>query len=262
MSIVKRVILVSLFGFLQACSFTDRMPELPDQTMSAEQRDQLQERFSEARPALASLKALYIVRQVDPRITYRYAFVFDMPARARVEVLPAQGFFALSLFASDGAEARLLDPAAKVAYRSNEPRALFEDQFGLPLDILNIPYVLSGRLPPAVLTDSNFSWYLLASGEIGLANADMTEYWQVRSQDGTLTRLQIRSSSGRLYADIVPSGTMQFEEHVIPAFIKLDVPLAEQEFELVPQMVKFNEPVREALFAPAIPPSYRILDPD
>lgn len=247
--------LIFLLWYGSACSYTDRLPELPDDPVTEAERKALQSQYLMQVDRPRSFKILYAVRQSNPVASYRYATVYSAPDQFRLEILPSTGFYSLGLYLQNNDRALFIDQGERKVITAVSAAALFEKLFGLPLPPEDLPMILLGQLPARVLSTADFHWYTISDKKLGITTDSLDEYWEIDRHTGVLQRVQLRDSvTGRLFVEV----TFEYADsrQVFPSRIGLDAPLADFTMILTPVNQKINETVKQELFTPAIPESF------
>lgn len=252
---LRILFLFFLLCYGSACSYTDRLPELPDEPVSTAERKALQAQYLMQVSRPRSYKILYAVRQSNPVASYRYATIFNAPNQFRLEILPSTGFYSLGLYLQNNDQALYIDQGERKVITAVSPAILFEGLFGLPLPPEDLPMILLGQLPGRVLSDVDFNWYHISEKNLGIATASLAEYWEIDRHLGRLKRVQLRDAvTGRLFVEV----TFEYQESKpeFPSSIGLEAPLADFSMNLIPVSQKMNVPVKQELFFPIIPDQF------
>ena len=255
---LRVVVVVSLSVLLFACSYSDRMPDLPTHEMPRKEVAALQSWYLQQVVPLRSFKNLYSVRQDNPKTSYRYAVVFDAPNAFRLEMFPDTGFYSLGLFILNGKRVLFLDESAKKGVVSDDARLVFKDLFGIPVSPADLPYILAGQIPGRFFEDESLKFYRLNGGDIGIVHPAFAEYWEFSAETGQLRKVQLRDSiSERFLAEITLSETIA-EGAELPESLVIEIPLADTTVTLQLAKSKLNIPIQSELFTPGVPEHFEM----
>ncbi|MBN8550683.1 MAG: DUF4292 domain-containing protein [Deltaproteobacteria bacterium] len=134
------------------CACTSRAPQvprpLPTQLSGAAATAAL-ERLTSCNAAVHSFRGLAraALQQEEERNAFRYVVVFEKPERFRLEALPTNAVYTLSLLVSDQQEMLYLDPAAKMAQRGPLSAATVKKYLGIPVLPSSLMALLTGCAP-------------------------------------------------------------------------------------------------------------------
>lgn len=114
---------------------------------------QYQDKVQARSPKLPYGRILYRARltHAGEVLSFRYALVFDGESQARIETLPANGAYTLSLLVIDGERAVIWDSQDKSAHEISSPRTALARTLRVPLDVADLIAVTTGRLPALLL---------------------------------------------------------------------------------------------------------------
>lgn len=253
------IFLLIFFQLFLACSYTDRIPELPEKSLGESEVAGVKSWYLQTVSAPRSFKNLYRVRQDSPKTSYRYAAVYKAPDSFRLEMFPDAGFYSLGLFVADKGRTVFIDQNEKKALLGSDTREFFQEVFGLPVAGGDLPSILTGQLPARLVSDPVYSWYRLPDGNLAVTNESLTEYWELSASSGLLKRVQLRDSvRERLLVEIQYTQYGTIDGILMPIACTLEVPLAGVTLELARLQGVVNKKVASHLFTPEVPSSYSI----
>lgn len=200
----------------------------------------------------------------DEQSTLRYVFAFEGPDKLRIEALPLNGFYTLSLFVAAEGRALLLDPAEKKAETGAFEAPLIRKMLRLPLSGRDLPSLIAGRVAADILGAGNFKVYAaLNSEKLYFLSADERYYFICGRLSGLPEYFEIRDPfRGGLALAVSYSDWRNFGGFDIPVALKVHAAGDDMDLDLSLSNVAVNQVLPARLFKVDIPASYRIVNLD
>ncbi|MBX7137781.1 MAG: hypothetical protein K1X83_07335 [Oligoflexia bacterium] len=164
-----RAILAGVLLILCSCQHPLSLTSLVQGTaLSASERADFLRQIRERSNEIRSYRMLCSghLRYGEQRSGLRYAFVFSAPGSLRIEALPPNAAYTLSVLAVNEGRVLFLDQQNKSALKAASGSGALYRALRIPANEQDLPWIIAGRVPPTALTnDAQYAVYRNPSGE-------------------------------------------------------------------------------------------------
>jgi len=198
------------------------------------------------------------------KATLRYAIVFERPDKLRIEALPLNSAYALSIVIANGDKFLALDTSSKRAYSGKPDAENFSKTLNLKLDSKSLIPLVIGRLPLELYTllgDTRRVQFRLAPDTKTLrANLDnFNFYLEFDAESLLLKSFQSKDSKrGTLALRIDYDNYQEVSGIKVPATIKLSIPADRVNIDMRLSAPNLNQALGDRFFKLDIPEGFSL----
>ncbi len=254
-------LLIAVLGF-SACSnfFTIKPAQLSGFEVSEDKAAEVVSALHKNAQALSSVKALARIEVIyrDRNSSLRYGLILQRPDLMRVEGLPLNGTYSLSVLTSFAGQLQLIDHTKKTVTFAPLTKSALEALIQIPADPNTLLDYLAGYAPLqsadyagadyTVYRDDSINRYHIVDRQTG-------NYWQARIGDLKLKRAQFRSASTAApYLEL----TYSYDDSAKLDQIVFLIPDKDLKIKLQYQVLQENQEIRAGMFEPQAPSGYAL----
>ena len=266
---IGRILLPFLIVVTLLSSCTPRVPRIPfdgtiaSTSLTATIREKLTARDGE----LTSLRALADAEISDTGhggsqgvAHLREAVVFVKPDKLRLEILPTQGAYALSLLVTNNGSLTYLEPPEKRAVRGSESERVIYSILKLAVGERELMSLLTGRIPPRYLSKEGGAALLVSrdSSSYLLSRGDGAEDFEIDSESLFLKRVTFRSRFNDSLVGEITYSSVGNSTPPLPREVSIESAGLKQRIHLTWSVIKPNVVVPDSLFEVGIPSDFRV----
>ncbi|MCO6430739.1 MAG: DUF4292 domain-containing protein [Deltaproteobacteria bacterium] len=221
----------------------------------------LQQRASEMHSfrTLASVE----LRHGQESERFREVFVFERPAKLRVEILPLQAFYALALITARGGEVTILDMQERQAHRSPFTPAAIRRAIGVPATYDEIFGYLTARLPLEIFVDeATFEEQAEvrragANYVVSVLNGSLVA--EIDPQNHLVRKLQLRDRFNEQLSLTAEYGALR-EVDGVPMYGDISLSLFDPQVDILLKLnaIAINREISDQLFEAEIPADFPV----
>lgn len=259
--LIKKIIIFLLFVPLLACTaqrarLVSGVPvDLIESRMFLAQ---LESRDRE----ISSFKGLFktSIRRGKDVDFMRHAIVFDRPDKIRIETLPRDAVWTLSLLVSQASALTLLEPGERKAWILSAGPETLRRVIGIPVAVEDLMSLLVGHVPHRLLDKGdNISVFRDdLQGLIGFNASNGLASWTTDAS-GNLQTLELSDQFNQKLTLIVNYLNYSLVGNIyVPKKVVVEMPRDGLVVELTQASVKLNTPIADKLFTAAVPSDYSV----
>lgn len=257
----RLMLLIVISMYFGSCASKGKLeqPVATGLPVSAEQLEALQTALQARANSYSSYKSLFRTRiqaEGEGGVSLRHAVVAREPASIRIEALPLQGAYALSIFVSLEGDAALFERESGEVRRGNFGRKLLKRMLGVNVEEKDLVALLAGDLPPSLydinrlvdMTDLEV-FFDAEKQEYTLIRGDSLAFARVDAVTSMLTFFQASSAfSGDATVQMSLDGQVSDSSAVFPRTITLILPEEELSISLKRTALKVAGELPDSLF--------------
>jgi outer membrane lipoprotein-sorting protein len=229
--------------------------------LSPEEQGSILSLFLTRDKELSSLRQLARVRfeTSEGSQTGRQVLLFERPDRVRLETLPLNTNYSLSLLVALNGQATYVDFANKKAYQGNAERELFGRFLKVPASERVLLSVFSGRVPTELIQEGDVKVSRLADGTLQLNRGEGLFVWHLSGTDQKVFRFFATDTlKDKPLVDITYEWGTPVKGVELPKGMTMFFPTDGSRTFLEFTQQKVNEDIRDDLFEAVIPGDFDI----
>ena len=259
---MKNILFFTFLLALGGCTnfFTIKPAQLSGVEVSEEKAAEIVSSLHGRAQKLTSLKALARIEVIyrDRNSSLRYGLILQRPDLMRIEGLPLNGTYSLSVLTSHAGQLQLIDHTKKHVTFAPLTKSALEALIQIPADPNTLLDYLAGYAPLRSMdyAKADFSVYRDESiNRYHIVDRQSGNYWQARIGDLKLKRAQFRTtSSAAPYLEL----NYSYDDSAKLDQIVFLIPEKDLKIKLQYQVLQENQEIRSGMFEPQAPAGYEL----
>jgi hypothetical protein len=240
---------------------------LSGELLSGSARETVLSGFKRAAAEIRSFRVLSrtSIDHKGDRTVLRQILVFAEPVRFRIEALPLNGAYTLSLVVADSEKVIALDPEEKTARQGAPNSGMLRKVLNIPLNEDELMALLAGRIPARYLsdltqTDSLQVYQDEMAGRFFILSNNQSAFFELDARTGTLLTVEFRDRfSDKVSLRLEYSAPQTVDGVPIPTQLLVSIPRDSLTISLGYSNVSLNRDYPAQLFSVSIPDGYSLV---
>lgn len=260
----NHALILACFLFVGCTTKTVPFPEILGTKLNVTEVEEILRELTQNDNEVTSFRTLSRTRFEEPDDSYsvRHALVFSKPSSLRIETLPVNSGYTLSLLTASEGSATFLYPPDEIAIVGSSGAKLLKKIIRIPATEREIMSLLSGRVPAKYIESTNLKSFTLTrsldGSEVAIVRGANQHYWLVESDSLRLRKVQIRDADGKRIRLAVSYESFQTLDSGIEVPSRFTVSLPDEDLVLrfLLQGPRVNEEISPELFVVEVPKGY------